>query len=520
MEVGRRRVQPTDEVAGDAIALCVIGRLENRYAVEFVEHYKALGFDRILLCDNNRAGEEYFEEVLQEYINDGFVRIFDYRGQSGVQRHAYADIYAKYGSKYQWIAFFDFDEFLVLNTCDNIHTLVENYAGYNCVLFNWMDYGDCGLVYDDGSGVKERFLEPLPFDMRVQNVDRPDNDHTKCMLRGGIRKVEFDETPHIPSSELRCCNASAERCHRSAFQHQDYSTAYLKHYCTKTAAEWFSVKWKKGTGNKPSMPEFYDKYAGRFFSYNEWTQEKEDVMRNLLGMPKYKKSKTMDVVIANFNTQRLTEAAIRSLNKHTQGCKIHVFDNSTREPFVNKFDNVDVIDNTRGQVVNFDAMLAEYPDKYPTPENNYGSAKHCKTIDVCFDLFPDGFMLMDSDVLVKQDISGLFDASCVWTGSIEAHGSRFSITLPRVVPFLCYINVPMCREHGIRYFHPQKMWALTRKYPDIAYDTGCWFYEACEKEQLPKNVVAINDYIIHFGHGSWCGKDESEWLDFHKDLWK
>ena len=29
------------------VALVTIGRLENRYAVEFVEYYKQLGFDRM-----------------------------------------------------------------------------------------------------------------------------------------------------------------------------------------------------------------------------------------------------------------------------------------------------------------------------------------------------------------------------------------------------------------------------------------------------------------------------------------
>ena len=44
------------------VALCCIGRLENQYAVEFVEHYKKLGFDKIFVYDNNHSDEEYFED--------------------------------------------------------------------------------------------------------------------------------------------------------------------------------------------------------------------------------------------------------------------------------------------------------------------------------------------------------------------------------------------------------------------------------------------------------------------------
>ena len=61
------------------VALCVIGRMENRYAVEYVEHYKGLGFDKIFVYDNNFGDEEHFEEVLQPYVDEGFVEIVNFR---------------------------------------------------------------------------------------------------------------------------------------------------------------------------------------------------------------------------------------------------------------------------------------------------------------------------------------------------------------------------------------------------------------------------------------------------------
>ena len=46
------------------VGLICCGRLENRYAVEFVEYYKQLGFDQIIILNNNHDGEEHFEDVL------------------------------------------------------------------------------------------------------------------------------------------------------------------------------------------------------------------------------------------------------------------------------------------------------------------------------------------------------------------------------------------------------------------------------------------------------------------------
>jgi predicted ThiF/HesA family dinucleotide-utilizing enzyme len=60
-------------------ALVGIGRLENRYAREWVEHHLRTGFDTIIIADNNHRGEDRFEDVLQTHIDDGTVIILDYR---------------------------------------------------------------------------------------------------------------------------------------------------------------------------------------------------------------------------------------------------------------------------------------------------------------------------------------------------------------------------------------------------------------------------------------------------------
>ena len=66
----------------------------------------------------------------------------------------------------------------------------------------------------------------------------------------------------------------------------------------------------------------------------------------------------MDVAIVHYNTPELTEAAIRSVWKHTPGCRITVFDNSDKREFRYK-DDVAVIDNTRGQIIDFEMMLSK-----------------------------------------------------------------------------------------------------------------------------------------------------------------
>ena len=107
------------------VLLCCIGRRENQYIREFVEYYKNLGFDNICLYDNNYDGEDRFEDAIGDYIANGYVFLKDYRNRSVCQLQAYQECYDNYKDEYDWIAFFDIDEFLSLVNDNDIHTFLS-----------------------------------------------------------------------------------------------------------------------------------------------------------------------------------------------------------------------------------------------------------------------------------------------------------------------------------------------------------------------------------------------------------
>lgn len=229
----------------------------------------------------------------------------------------------------------------------------------------------------------------------------------------------------------------------------------------------------------------------------------------------------MDILTVHYNTPEMMECMIRSLNKHTS-CTIHIFDNSDEDPFDNKFDNVEVIDNTKGQIVDFDEWLEQFPERKSTPRSNYGSVKHTLSIEKCFDLIPGGFILMDSDVLVKKDISPFWDTSKAWVGEplFENHVKKAWVM--RLLPFLCYVNVPMLRKYGIRYMNTDWLWHLWPKDPNRYYDTGAWFFKDCIEKGAPGRIEKITEYIEHYSHGSHAFRNETliDWIIEHRDLWK
>ena len=102
------------------VCICTLGKRENMYIKEFADHYKALGIDKIFLYDNNDIDDESFENVLSEYIKDGFIEIFNYRGKVHPQLKIYEDCYNKNKKIYDWFIFFDTDEFIHLDNYWNI----------------------------------------------------------------------------------------------------------------------------------------------------------------------------------------------------------------------------------------------------------------------------------------------------------------------------------------------------------------------------------------------------------------
>ena len=225
-----------------------------------------------------------------------------------------------------------------------------------------------------------------------------------------------------------------------------------------------------------------------------------------------------NVCIVHFNTPELTRATIRSVWKHTPDCKVTVFDNSNSLPF-GQMDGVAVIDNTKGQLLDFKEFLSHYPHREPSP-NRWASAKHSKTIDFLFRFFPHGFVLLDSDILVKKDISDLFDDRCLFVGKIREGGGDRNNRNPRLLPFLCWINSGMCLDNGIRFFDGRRSWKLHRGGPDTWYDTGGSFLQDCLASGLPVRNVDIDDYMVHFYGGSYKNKDWRAWLDQYRELYE
>lgn len=266
-------------------ALCAIAKNENLYIREWVEYYMKLGFSNIILYDNNNINGECFEEVINDYIESGFVKIINFRGKFVCQLTAYNDCFLRFKKDFDWIAFFDCDEFLTFNNYSNINDFLslDKFNNFDVIVFNWKNYGDNDKIYYENKPILERFTLPLNENLKTTYIF-PENNHVKSIIRTSLEEVIF-KNPHVTSSPCKTCNANGKEVYsNNPFPSRfDHTIAYLKHFPTKTLEEYITIKMKRGYPDQTPIQAKRNLTIDKFFKYNTRTKEKEELIQKLLG---------------------------------------------------------------------------------------------------------------------------------------------------------------------------------------------------------------------------------------------
>lgn len=263
--------------------ICAIAKNENIYIAEWVEYYFNLGFDHIYLYDNNASTTEYVGNFIPEKYR-GKVTIFnindDYRYH--LQTYYYKEFYANYKKTFNWVAFFDIDEFLDLNNefKDINEFLAQNkFNNINQIVFKWKLFGDNGYLERDMSiPVHEFFKKPATGLRQIGNC-------TKVIIKGKNATEELGSHGHhvhFVSGEEEPWQAafpSGQKISVVTYQIQPSvyknETIFVNHYMTKTLNEFLKYKWQRGDIwiQKVSYEISYYK------AVNTWTSAHEEYFR-------------------------------------------------------------------------------------------------------------------------------------------------------------------------------------------------------------------------------------------------
>ena len=163
------------------VCLCTIGKKENRYIKEYVEHYFNYGVDKIFLYDNNDLYGERIGDPISDYIKNKFVEIIDVRGRKGVQPQSMNECYQKHNKEYDWFIIYDLDEFIFLKNINNIKLYLKRKHFNKCkvIHLNWVIHGDNNYIYYTNMSLKKRFPKI------TQRIDH--SIDIKSIIRGKIK---------------------------------------------------------------------------------------------------------------------------------------------------------------------------------------------------------------------------------------------------------------------------------------------------------------------------------------------
>lgn len=262
------------------VCICTLGKKENKYIREFVIHYRKYGVDKIFLYDNNNLNDERFDNIISDYIKIKFVEILNYRGKEAPQFTIFNDCYKKNNNIYDWLIFYDLDEFINLKDYTNIKIFLSEKKFDKCKLIylNCLRHTDNDLIYYDNRSLTERF-PIINWESKMFTV--------KTIVRGNIKEIKF-KTSHWLDRRIKGCNSFGEIVEPTQRLKMNndikiFNNNYIDHYCFKSTEEYINKINKGdaifGKNNKTMMHKIK-----LYFNYNKITLEKIEFIEKESGL--------------------------------------------------------------------------------------------------------------------------------------------------------------------------------------------------------------------------------------------
>lgn len=235
------------------IVLVAIAKNEGRYLVEFVHHYCRLGFEKIIIYDNESTDTTAATLDMLSGVFPVEWRVWASVAGVSPQDSAYRHALESLGDHDGWIAYFDVDEFLMVTGRDTLDDVLERAraGGFSAIGVSQRVFGSNGEQGFRNEPVLERF----------PNGCEP--GHTDCRW--------FKSIYHRPrTSTIGNCHATPdlqfEYCHPNGAAltftdiaelpgvagTTDFSCLQLNHYMTKSFDE---LLLKRDRGDASAPPE-------------------------------------------------------------------------------------------------------------------------------------------------------------------------------------------------------------------------------------------------------------------------
>jgi hypothetical protein len=179
------------------LSLVAIFRDEARFLKEWIEFYRMIGVEHFYLY--NHLGTDNYQEVLQPYIDQGIVELYNIteeptneKGWYKIQTGAYSDIVKASADKTEWLMMIDTDEFLFPVKEKSLANALKAYDQYAALSVNWKMFGSGGVQRIPDNKL---LIETLLYKQDPQIVDL----HVKTIVKPRyVRDDVINLNPHYP----------------------------------------------------------------------------------------------------------------------------------------------------------------------------------------------------------------------------------------------------------------------------------------------------------------------------------
>jgi hypothetical protein len=264
------------------ICLCTLGKNENRYIREFAQYYKNYNVDKIFLYDNNDINGERFDIVLNDFLQDKFIKIINWRGKIKEQMKIMNHCYKENFDKYDWLIFYDIDEFIHLENYTDIKQFLNQRKFMNCqkIYLNWILHTDNDLINYDNRSLFKRFPIKDP-NINKKKYYIPG----KSILKGHIKNIII-QNMHILNKGLKGCNGFGLESiitNSNLIKNPDFRYYYIDHFYCKSLDE-FTNKINRGSACSYHYLKFALFRIKRYFSLNKINIHKIKYIENKTGI--------------------------------------------------------------------------------------------------------------------------------------------------------------------------------------------------------------------------------------------
>ena len=228
-------------------AICTLARNEYAYLNDWIEYHLNIGFDYIFIYDNGFIDDKPLSLSIDNKYHD-FVSVIDFRyiqyDNIIPNSEVYNDFIKNHFYQFDWCAFVDIDEYIVLENYNSIKDFISNIPdNFDSVLLNWHVFGDNNIIEGD---------ENIPINERITIRSDKYYKYFKTILRNrNLNKIiscsphsfAFDNDEHIKYCDSNFNFIEHGVCVVEDISYNNNYTCYINHYMTKTLSEFIKYKY-------------------------------------------------------------------------------------------------------------------------------------------------------------------------------------------------------------------------------------------------------------------------------------